>query len=614
MTHMTPTVLLFACCLTVLSFGYFLFHSWNFDKFQSLIPTKRRAFKVGIAWSLIFANICFASWNAALAYFKYTVGYTDIPGLGNIPTPYQLWPQDFKNATIPLYYFLALAFTLHLSIQTEETCYWIHLVKSIRGITTSTWVSSLWFKIWVMASLAGAAGIFGAVIPFDDDPQAMELHIFTAGSIYSALFTLSSVYVIWKFPALIDSVRSQGGSRVVIERLKYHRRLTQYRMVSRVIFVACFLVCIPPPNTSAGTNKQSLSIDGFTPEEHIAHDPFGTDLLLMVGAMGLVGSSIISVYMFFPPDQPLPSIPDSRSLLGPQIDTFDSTTSLHYHPSLSRANSDKYSKPIIMVNPPSSGGIPRKTSQSNFGEVTREGRGIPRKISRPRLGEMTREEAEDWEREREIQQITSQISVVAPFATPPTRSIDLPRFSTDRRERPRVDRERRGSSDRDGDRVGRNSKSNNNSTSDLSDAEKAREAQNQYAWSLLADHLRLPEDAMGLISEATEMNRKAWRAAQRAAQDIMVPPNLRQHYPPSVESREVLEVREHEVDHPLGEEGRGASTMHTERKKNKEERHQPPATSRVQIPMTSFRSLPPPLRRGPSGSAGPTPHTDISEE
>ena len=43
-------------------------------------------------------------------------------------------------------------------------------------------------------------------------------------------FTLTSIYVIVSFPLLIKSVRDQGGSQIVINRLHYHRTLTKYRV------------------------------------------------------------------------------------------------------------------------------------------------------------------------------------------------------------------------------------------------------------------------------------------------------------------------------------------------------------------------------------------------
>ena len=43
-------------------------------------------------------------------------------------------------------------------------------------------------------------------------------------------FTMTSFYVIFRFPNLIHTVQKQGGSQVVLSRLAYHRRLTKYRV------------------------------------------------------------------------------------------------------------------------------------------------------------------------------------------------------------------------------------------------------------------------------------------------------------------------------------------------------------------------------------------------
>ena len=94
-------------------------------------------------------------------------------------------------------------------------------------------------------------------IPFRDDPQQIEtVGDDEIGCVYGlmiaecvfcrymlhcpvgtgwrtqliASFTVASFYVILRFPALIETVRSQGGSQVVLIRLAYFRRLTKCRV------------------------------------------------------------------------------------------------------------------------------------------------------------------------------------------------------------------------------------------------------------------------------------------------------------------------------------------------------------------------------------------------
>jgi hypothetical protein len=55
-----------------------------------------------------------------------------------------------------------------------ETCFWIHLARSIQGKTEKTWLGSSWFKLWLGSSLVGAMTLFAVAIPFNDDPQQME--------------------------------------------------------------------------------------------------------------------------------------------------------------------------------------------------------------------------------------------------------------------------------------------------------------------------------------------------------------------------------------------------------------------------------------------------------
>ncbi|WVQ73549.1 hypothetical protein IAR50_003126 [Cryptococcus sp. DSM 104548] len=274
MTHMSPASLLFAsmCISTVLA--YFLWHSWSFDKFASMRPTKRRAFKCGITWAYLFANACFLTWSLSLAYIKYTVGYQYLPTISEtIPTPFALWCSSYQAITPALYYILVGGLCMIVMIYVEEMCFWLHLSSSIRGTTTCTWMASVYFKIWLRLTLLVVGSMIALVVPVNGDPDMMEARAFLIGTTYHTLFTIGSLYLIFTFPKLIDTVRQQGGSQMVLKRLAYHRKLTFYRLTEY-------------------TERRK------TP-----------DLFIKIGLAGFMVSVIISVYLFFPPLNASPERP-----------------------------------------------------------------------------------------------------------------------------------------------------------------------------------------------------------------------------------------------------------------------------------------------------------------
>ncbi|GFZ50467.1 hypothetical protein JCM24511_08224 [Saitozyma sp. JCM 24511] len=403
-------------------------------------------------------------WSAGLGYIKYQMGYTSIPGDGTIPTPFSLWPAKYQSVTPTLYYFLVGSFAMLLSIHIEETCFWIHLSASIRGNTTRTWLSSIWFKCWVLGTCLGIGSLLGAVIPVQNNVQQMETNALLVGTLYSTVFTVTSLYVVIRFPALFETVRLQGGSQIVIARLRYQRRLTGYRMVSRVVFVVPFL---------------TISIDGLTPHHDVGHNQFWTDLFIIVGLIGLFASTIISVFMFFPPSSPAPTV-----TLPPLL---------------------RISKPLPSLMSPQPMLSPTKFPSLMPAE----------------LGLST-----------EVEQIKSYRSIVAPFATPPvspTVPVSPVRPKTTSGSTTRTAHSA-GKSDGhdDGLIVGDGGFSlGTQDGTGITGSMRTHTNASAYAWSLLAEHLRLPENAMGMMVKATENDQRGWQAARREAEHMLLPQNLR---------------------------------------------------------------------------------------
>ncbi|ORX37046.1 hypothetical protein BD324DRAFT_680981 [Kockovaella imperatae] len=450
MTHLTPTSLLFFSMAIVISYVYFWWHLWYYDRFVSIFPTRRQAFKCIMTWLYLATHMLYGTFAMVLTCIKYSVGYMTIPNVGTIPTPYLRWPHHFQVLVAPLYFVLAAALVLHVSKRraTGSTS----LNPSVAGLSNRGFLQK-WFMVWFIGSIGGAMSIFAAAVPFRDDPQQMETNILFAAAIWTVVATIASVYVVVKFPELIRQV----------------------------------IFCIP---------FLAISIDGLTSQHEIGHREYLTDLLLMVGFFGLFARSILSILILFPP--------------------------------MKRFGSSERSTTITLIH-----SSPVKLGPSHFTKSLVE--------------------IEDA-RQKENEQIKSQLSIVAPFATPPATPIPYDAKSWEADQKDQMEdyirakrpvqqaqvREHQSATQEAFSRLGsplqalRNPFQGNESRRELPSAGSHREgfgedaAGKQYAWSMLADHLRLPETAMGLMSiEMTETNKK-WREAQRKVEQQFFPGTMTQ--------------------------------------------------------------------------------------
>ena len=86
---------------------------------------------------------------------------------------------------------------------------------------------------------------------------------------------MASIYVVVKFPQLIQSVRNQGGSQEVLMRLAYHRQLTNYR-VGHHLSVMVKLIGQIYARTTFCIPILVITIDGLTTEKEVAHREYLT--------------------------------------------------------------------------------------------------------------------------------------------------------------------------------------------------------------------------------------------------------------------------------------------------------------------------------------------------
>ena len=140
----------------------------------------------------------------------------------------------------------------------------------------------------------------------------------------------------------------------------------------------------------------------------------------------------------------------------------------------------------------------------------------------------------DEARRREHEQAKSQLSIVAPFATPPPTPRPNRRdydddldAEYDKRDMALGQIRAKRGDDLAGTTISRlSSLSPANGfrrTESRVTAGSKEDAGNQYAWSMLADHLRLPENAMGLMSMEMNDSNARWQDARRNVEQQFFP-------------------------------------------------------------------------------------------
>ncbi|KAG8793525.1 hypothetical protein FRC16_010919, partial [Serendipita sp. 398] len=113
-----------------------------------------------------------------------------------------------------------------------------------------------------------------------------ESWTFFAGGVGSLLITLWFLVVLFKFPKFLKRVRNEGAEADVVVRLTTFDELNRIRVGFRFFFAGPLLI---------------LAVDGILPGYHpINTNQFWTDLLSMVGGIGCIVSSILTLLIFFP--------------------------------------------------------------------------------------------------------------------------------------------------------------------------------------------------------------------------------------------------------------------------------------------------------------------------
>ncbi|KAK8854848.1 hypothetical protein IAR55_003587 [Kwoniella newhampshirensis] len=122
----------------------------------------------------------------------------------------------------------------------------------------------------------------------------MKCYLFGIGSGMSVLLASASVVLCFVFPSFLHTVKRQGATAEVLERLHFFSEMNQMRTVFRVMYAVAFLI---------------LSVDGFTKEKKVNTNPFWADFIFLMGQIGLLSATCLSVVILLPRNMTSESLP-----------------------------------------------------------------------------------------------------------------------------------------------------------------------------------------------------------------------------------------------------------------------------------------------------------------
>ncbi|KAJ3722186.1 hypothetical protein DFJ43DRAFT_1133864 [Lentinula guzmanii] len=286
MSHTSPSSYLAWAILSSMLGIFLVYHLYSFDKFKCLKWDNgpySGAFKRVMTYSYLLCIPLIITYAVGFAVIKYKEGYVYLEFEGVIPTPYQLWTPLSKSAIFPLTLCFTLAWALEMVTHLEELCFWLFLVNAQGG--QQDWFRSHYFRTWVVGSCIAVLYMPLVTIFTRSDPLKNEAFTFLAGSLGSLSLTIWFMPILWTFPSFLNKLKSEGVDNATVIRLTRFHELNAIRVLCRYLFTVPLLV---------------LGVDGARPHQHINENPFWTDFLTFLAAVGCIISSGITLIIFFP--------------------------------------------------------------------------------------------------------------------------------------------------------------------------------------------------------------------------------------------------------------------------------------------------------------------------
>ncbi|KAI9508055.1 hypothetical protein F5148DRAFT_31504 [Russula earlei] len=273
MTHSSPQTYLVWSTLSFLVASFLVYHLWSFDRFRCLRWNQgfNGGFKRLMTYTYITGLPLMLAYSVGFCIIKYSEGYIFIPGVGIIPTPYELWANSHRNAIFPLYLCISIAWGLEMVT---------HLQRLAQD-----WFRSWYFKTWAVGSLISVIYIPLVTIVTRSDPLKCEAFTFLAGSTGSLLLTICSMVVMPRFKPFLEGLRREQVDISVVIRLTKFQELSMIFIYSRALSAIPLLI---------------LSVGGVTSDHYVNESLFLTDMLQVMSGFGVAVSSAIALPIFFP--------------------------------------------------------------------------------------------------------------------------------------------------------------------------------------------------------------------------------------------------------------------------------------------------------------------------
>ncbi|KAG8758054.1 hypothetical protein FRC11_004082 [Ceratobasidium sp. 423] len=235
-----------------------------------------------------------------MAVMKYQAGYIAFPNPHSTPTrplpriiipaPTTSWPEAHQKLVFPLYVIFAVAWALEIVSHLEELCFWLFMIKEQEdtghgGIRP--WFKSFEYKLWCCGSIIAIILLPLVTLETRHDLQQVESWTFFTGSVGSLIITVWFFKILWKFPSFLKRIQDENAEPEVIVRLVAFQDLNRIRIVFRLMFVIPLL---------------TLACDGLKSNgpHPISRTAGAVDILAMVGGIGCIVSSVITLLIFFP--------------------------------------------------------------------------------------------------------------------------------------------------------------------------------------------------------------------------------------------------------------------------------------------------------------------------
>ncbi|CEL58388.1 hypothetical protein RSOLAG1IB_08495 [Rhizoctonia solani AG-1 IB] len=302
MSIISPQAMLLWATLSSTLLLFLIQHLYRYDRFQCLKwrGSSDGGFKRFMTYSYIISVPLIVAYSVAMAVMKYQAGYVSFPNPNStpshplprivIPAPTTSWPDSHQKLVFPLYVIFAVAWALEIVSHLEELCFWLFMIKEQEdtghgGIRP--WFKSFEYKLWCCGSLIAIVLLPLVTLETRHDVQQVEAWTFFTGSVGSLIITLWFFRVLWKFPSFLKRIEAENAEPEVIVRLVAFQDLNRIRIFFRLMFVIPLLV---------------LACDGIRANgpHHIAGTAGAVDILAMVGGIGCIVSSVITLLIFFP--------------------------------------------------------------------------------------------------------------------------------------------------------------------------------------------------------------------------------------------------------------------------------------------------------------------------